>query len=213
MIFLSHINYSDIDSLVRNIDFPAMQDGPLYRVMFPENLRDEQRSEIIEWYTINMQRAFSSSTTFCKACTDDGEAVGFAGWVWEGKASNNSAQKKFEEKTCLPQTLDVAAWQDLSKGLMKERRLLNLCSLFLYILGLTFVSVRPDYQKEGIGSTMMEYICKEADQLYGHLYVLASPAGVNLYSKFGFKTVGQINTKKGVITSMLRKADEGRRVL
>lgn len=74
------------------------------------------------------------------------------------------------------------------------------------------MSVHPDYQKQGVGSIMMEHICKEADQLCGHLYVLASPAGCKLYAKFGFKTVGQINTGRGVITSMLRKADENRRV-
>jgi predicted N-acetyltransferase YhbS len=81
------------------------------------------------------------------------------------------------------------------------------------MLGLTFVSVHLDYQKQGVGSMMMEHICKEADELRGHLYVLASPAGVKLYSKFNFETVGKINTAKGVITSMLRKADESRRIL
>jgi hypothetical protein len=122
MVFLSHISYSDIDSLVRNIDFPSMQDGPLYQVMFPEGLRDEQRDEIILWYTINMQRAFSSGTNFCKACTDDGEVIGFAGWVCDGNVGKNSAQKTFKENPRLPQTLDVTAWQDVSKRLMKERR-------------------------------------------------------------------------------------------
>jgi hypothetical protein len=52
----------------------------------------------------------------------------------------------------------------------------------------------------------MERICKVADQLCAHIYVLASPAGVNLYSKFDFETVGQIVTEKGIIKSMLRKA-------
>jgi hypothetical protein len=47
MVFLSHISYSDINLLVRNIDFLSMQDSPLYRVMFPEHLRDEQRNKII----------------------------------------------------------------------------------------------------------------------------------------------------------------------
>jgi hypothetical protein len=122
MVFLSNISYSEIDSLVRNIDFPSMQDGPLYRAMFPEDLRDEQRDEIIAWYTINMQRAFNSGTTFCKACADDGEAIGFAGWVWDGNVVKNSAQTKFEENPRLPQTLDVTAWQDVSKRLMRERR-------------------------------------------------------------------------------------------
>lgn len=122
MVFLSPISYSNIDSLVRNIDFPSMQDGPLYRVMFPEDLSDEQRDEIIVWYTINMRRAFNSGTTFYKVCKDDGEAIGFAGWVWDGNVTKNLAQNTFEENPRLPQTLNVMAWQDVSKRLMKERK-------------------------------------------------------------------------------------------
>lgn len=76
----------------------------------------------------------------------------------------------------------------------------------LCIPGLTLVSVHPNHQKQGIGSVMMELICKEADKHNSHLYVLASPAGVHLYSKFDFKAVNQVNTEKGVITSMLRKS-------
>lgn len=122
MIFLSRVNCSDIDVLVQNIDFPAVQDGPLHRTMFPANLLDEQRMEVIRWRTINMQRAFDSGTSFYKACTDDGTMVGFIGWVVEKPSCNNSKLKKFKEVVSLPQTLNVTAWQDLSKSLMKERR-------------------------------------------------------------------------------------------
>lgn len=95
---LSDVKFSDIALLVRSIDYPAMQDGPLYRIMFNAILRDEERENIVKW------------------------------------------------------------------------------------------------------------ICQEADQHKRHMYVLASPAGVYLYAKFDFETVGQIDTGKGVITSMLRKS-------
>jgi hypothetical protein len=48
--------------------------------------------------------------------------IGFAGWVRDIKSCNRSARKKSEGKTHLPQTLDVIAWQEMSKGLMRERR-------------------------------------------------------------------------------------------
>lgn len=122
MTFLAHIDYSDIDSLVRDIDFPAMQDGPLYRIMFPADLQEEQRNEIIKWYTISMQRAYSGGTSFYKACKDDGMVVGFAGWVLEKPSRNISTEKKSKEGDYLPQALNVTAWQDASKVLMRERR-------------------------------------------------------------------------------------------
>lgn len=122
MVFLSPVSYSDVDLIVREIDFPAIQDGPLYRVMFPELLDDEQRNEVIDWYNINMQRAFSSGTTLWKACTDKGEAIGFAGWVCVEEIPHNSAQKKLGGNIRLPYTLDVIGWQNVSQQLMRERR-------------------------------------------------------------------------------------------
>ena len=35
---------------------------------------------------------------------------------------------------------------------------------------------------------------------------MASPAGVRLYGKFGFKDVGTVNTIHGTFTSMLRQS-------
>lgn len=70
-----------------------------------------------------MQRAYSGGTNFYKACTVDGTAIGFAGWVLENPSYYNPKQKKCkEQENFLPQTLDVAAWQVVSKALLKERR-------------------------------------------------------------------------------------------
>lgn len=71
------------------------------------------------------------------------------------------------------------------------------------------MAVHPEYQRQGVGSIMMEDICKQADQRCAHVYVLASPAGVNLYSKFGLETVGRVDTNEGSIMSMIRKQFEG----
>ncbi|CAG9945338.1 unnamed protein product [Clonostachys rosea f. rosea IK726] len=59
-----------------------------------------------------------------------------------------------------------------------------------------FNAILRDEERENI----VKWICQEADQHKRHMYVLASPAGVYLYAKFDFETVGQIDTGKGVIT-------------
>lgn len=66
--------------------------------------------------------------------------------------------------------------------------------------------VSPEYQRQRLGSALMEHICEDMDRHSRCGYVLASPAGVRLYSKFGFVVVGQVNTPHGPITSMLREA-------
>lgn len=85
---------------------------------------------------------------------------------------------------------------------MERRRVLNeLDSAF----SLTFMAVRPDFQRRGIGSMMLKRICNETDRCEGRcIYVLAAPEGiVPLYSKFGFRVVGQVETPHCNITGML----------
>lgn len=68
------------------------------------------------------------------------------------------------------------------------------------------MAVDPRYQRQGVGSKMMQRVCEEAD-LHGRSgYVLAAPEGAKLYANFGFEVVGQIESPKGPITSMLRPA-------
>jgi predicted N-acetyltransferase YhbS len=68
------------------------------------------------------------------------------------------------------------------------------------------MAVDPKYQRQGIGSLMMQRICEETDQQGRCAYVLAAPEGVPLYTKFGFEVVGQVETTQGVITSMFRRS-------
>lgn len=70
------------------------------------------------------------------------------------------------------------------------------------------MAVNPSYQRQGIGSMMMQRICEETDRHGRCAYVLAAPEGVRLYIKFGFKIVGRVQTPQGTITSMLRPSQE-----
>lgn len=51
----------------------------------------------------------------------------------------------------------------------------------------------------------MQHILEDMDRYGRYGYVLTAPAGVGLYSKFGFEVVGQVDTPYGPITSMLRR--------
>jgi hypothetical protein len=50
----------------------------------------------------------------------------------------------------------------------------------------------------------MKLFCEYVDENALDAFVLSSPAGIRLYSRFGFKAVGIIETKEGNFTSMLR---------
>lgn len=66
------------------------------------------------------------------------------------------------------------------------------------------MSICPEYQRQGLGSMLMQSIVEDMDCHGWYGYVLASPVGVRLYSVFGFEVVGQVDTSYGPITSMLR---------
>ncbi|KAL7963305.1 hypothetical protein V8C34DRAFT_267825 [Trichoderma compactum] len=73
------------------------------------------------------------------------------------------------------------------------------------LLGVTFMSVHPDYQRQGLGFRLLLRACEEIDSLGWPAFVMASPAGVQLYTKFGFDVIGGVETNEGVFTSMVRQ--------
>lgn len=121
------------------------------------------------------------------------------------EAHNTSSSTRKRERGAVPETLDVVGWLALSERLRMERQraLEGLDS----VCRLTFMAVHPHFQRQGIGSMMLERLCDETDRCPGRsAYVLAAPEGVPLYSRFGFEAVGQVDTPHGSIVSMLRPA-------
>jgi hypothetical protein len=53
---------------------------------------------------------------------------------------------------------------------------------------------------------LMEWGCGQADKTGSDTFLLASPAGLKLYTKFGFESMGVVEIKGAKFTSMLRKA-------
>jgi len=52
--------------------------------------------------------------------------------------------------------------------------------------------VRPEFQRKGIGGTLVEWGVKKADELGLVAYTEASPKGLGLYLKHGFKEVDRV---------------------
>ncbi|AEO56663.1 hypothetical protein MYCTH_106827 [Thermothelomyces thermophilus ATCC 42464] len=196
---------ADADYLARTVDSPASESGPLFRLMFPRpgvEFSEQQKDEIIRWHAEGIKDAITGGRTYLRKIRhSDGTVVGLAGWVIEGcpeeQANLNRNRTAIKAKVgnkqksnyWLPGTLDVSAWLKMSAALKKERHrtighLDNICRI-------TIMSIRPEYQRQGLGSLLMQHICEDMDRHGRYGYVLASPAGVRLYSKFGFEAVGQ----------------------
>lgn len=122
-----------------------------------------------------------------------------------------------------PNTLDVKTWVGVSKVLREEKirvlrnrkdiwRKFDSAKAFLCVnskpslAGLNMISVDPVYQRQGIGSMLLQWGCEDADAHGRDSFLIASPAGIRLYAKFGFKVVGEVRTSAGTFTSMFREA-------
>jgi GNAT superfamily N-acetyltransferase len=67
--------------------------------------------------------------------------------------------------------------------------------------------VHPDFQGRGIGAKLLARICGLADDSSQDVYLEATPAGLELYQKAGFESLGKITLFDGEysLTCMLRK--------
>lgn len=58
--------------------------------------------------------------------------------------------------------------------------------------GMDDTSVREDHQRKGVGSLMLAWGAKKADEMNVECFVEATDAGRQLYEKFGFTTLTKI---------------------
>lgn len=151
---LSEASVSDAEGIARHVEVPAMQNGPLYRTMFPRSdaITGKQKEEIIRWYVEMLEDALQDRwESLWKVCSVDGTPVGFCGWTIierenqvEAKDSQRNERPKEEKRKkaeWIPETIDMDGWITVSKALRTERdralkSLDNICRKLIYFIAL-----------------------------------------------------------------------------
>lgn len=139
-LLISPVETEDVDLLVRKVEFPAHQDGPLHRFMFLSP-GDQKESEM-RWMVDGLLEAvYRENETLFKACEEEGLPIGLIGWtlgsgalserIDGGNRIQNSptSESKSEQGTQVeprgsltPPSLDVTSWLGISKRLREERQ-------------------------------------------------------------------------------------------
>lgn len=103
------IDTSDAEVITRNVDVLAMQNGPLFRTMFPtySSMSSTAREVITQWYIDGLEEALKdqSDHMFLKACqctgddVDDSQLqpVGFCGCEIIVRAHSHDATKHHQQ--------------------------------------------------------------------------------------------------------------------
>ncbi|KAE8549033.1 hypothetical protein EYB25_007548 [Talaromyces marneffei] len=185
--------------------------------MFPHSTPETEEKEI-QWTVEGLRETLQTrSAGFRKVCLADGTPVGFAGWSLEQTIPEKSmagvkciSEKRTQPIKCSedgywhPSTLDVKSWVEVSKMFRQEKR--RVLANRKNIWRLTMISVNPAYQRQGIGSLLLQWGTEEADRHGWDSFLISSPAAITLYTKFGFQVVGEVHTSKGTFKSMFREA-------
>ncbi|KAL2829865.1 hypothetical protein BJY01DRAFT_240556 [Aspergillus pseudoustus] len=205
----------DVELLVRKVGFPAYQDNPLHRLMFPRST-EQQREDEIRW-TIDglLEAVHRGDEALYKACGEDGSPVGFIGWTTNPGAS----PKGMDSETSTNCVHDCPVVKSAERGGTKlknwnrftppsldviSQRVISSCPGNNGISRIASMAVDPNHQRQGVGSTLMKIFCDYVDGNELNAFVMSSPAGIRLYYRYGFNAVGIVETKQGNFTSMLR---------
>ena len=214
---------SDAEEMARECDFPAMQQNPLYRLNFPNSNPNDAEAEI-QWMIKGLKESLSNQDmSFWKVCTEDGELMGFAGWTLSPSKADQSGKNSAENnctKAIPPKSMDITTSREVTRRFAAEKKRVlqgrehiwrmklmkwRINDCWLSLLGLNLISVKPVFQRMGVGSLLVSWCCQQADQDGRDIFLIASSAALRLYKKFDFKEVGEIEYGGAKFTSMLRK--------
>ena len=139
--------------------------------------------------------AFHAGTeAFFKAIDANGKIVGASRWGLPGKNLAASIPKKAdadkteEDRLCeQAYNLELTDRFDNATSVEKSRTLGDQ----LYF-SLKTLAVHPDYQKRGIAGQLLQWGLDQADDQNLPIWLSATDAGRGLYTKHGFKQVGEI---------------------
>lgn len=136
---LAAVDPADAGDLVRQVDFPAMQDGPLYRLISPDpsTLTEDAREEILQWYIDGLGNALKNETGNLRQLrTPEGKPVGFCKHC-TGCGLPGLKLSRFTHKLQkpLPGTLNLESWHRVSIDLRTAREqalagLQNVCRMY-----------------------------------------------------------------------------------
>ncbi|KAH9212299.1 hypothetical protein DL95DRAFT_178563 [Leptodontidium sp. 2 PMI_412] len=121
---LSDVSGKDADALVRQCEFPAMQENPLRKITFPEADADSyDESEEIRWTVEGLEESLENDAYYSRAVTCGSSFVGFAMWTLEysSQGTRRKATSNEKRKSWNPAALNFEAWNQVSRRLRDER--------------------------------------------------------------------------------------------
>ena len=184
--FLTNADFLDFAS----IEAEAFQELAISKVLFPQSAdpidsTDNVKKKRAEIRAANLVETSitDSSARFVKAFTPGTHhMVGGAQWNFYLEPANPPKREHVE----WPPGANLALGERHLDELYKPRHSYMRGKSYIYMHILT---VLPEHQRKGIDRRLLEWVLKQADELGVECWIDATPAGLGLYEKLGWKKV------------------------
>lgn len=138
----------------------------------------------------NHQTAWSTdpNVRYLKATLPTGEIIGMAKWylLLDPDSPGNPWDLEFPANS----NSDLCRYFFGSLNAAREEKLKGQRHMLMAIL-----AVLPEYQRMGIGNKLLKWGLDKADEEQVDCWIDASPYGLGLYKKFGWKEVGNLDVE------------------
>jgi len=119
----------------------------------------------------------------------DNKIIGVANWhVHPEQRDSEELKKNFGQTLAIPE-VNAEARKAFMENINQSRAEI-MGGAPVVMLGT--LTIRPEYQRKGVGTLLMKYGIEEADRLGIRSYLEASAAGKGLYLRYGYKPVKNI---------------------
>ncbi|OKL55641.1 hypothetical protein UA08_09128 [Talaromyces atroroseus] len=187
---------SDVEQLT-DVFFSGFRKDAVMASCFPE------KPSVRRFWINGLMKALSDPSVHIVAVVDTdapGEPiVAYANWVSPTTTDTDTEQD--QAQPLYPDDGDDKELAEFFFPFLKEQRAKNMGGRKCWYLAA--LVCHEDHQGKGAGGMLMRYGLKQADDMNADIYLEASPPGVPVYKRFGFKEIDRVVVLDGQFTELL----------
>ncbi|KAI4102254.1 MAG: hypothetical protein L6R37_004504 [Teloschistes peruensis] len=200
---------SDIPAIA-SMHIAAFKEDPIMGHLMPKATYQDQYDYFANFYRKSFAEKQLTGSVFRKVVeTETGKLVGFSKWKYAYSLTpeQQAEKKKLDTKRTYPEGTNVALYEqffgeldnlrkkncDEYKDYCKppSRHRFAMAPANCYTV-LHLLIIDPAYQRKGLGTMLIRESLAAADRDNARAYVEASPKGLGLYKKYGWKECDEI---------------------
>lgn len=191
-IEVTHVTSKDDFLGIVGVEERAFTSSPIMALMFPNSASSKTgKPDSLKVHNHQVSWATDLTTRYLKASLPDGTIVGFAKWNF---FLENTSEPQHPWNMELPPNTHKELYEFFFGSLDKARNeAMKGKKHFL----MAVLAVMPEYQRMGVGGKLLEWGLQEADREGVECWIDASPFGLGLYKKFGWKEVSYLDVELG----------------